>query len=191
MDKAVSISANDTIQRNRNIKQAENRSNENKKTLEKNLGKEAFLKLLVTELRHQDPTSPMNDREFISQMAQFSSLEQMTNLNKSIQNLRRSSRSAEANSLLGKRVEALDSVTGRPVQGVVNGVIYRNNDIRLLVGKREVGLSDIHAVYPGVKEKDKDSIIDRQQRKVNNSINKMNTTKDTGENNDIITKGNK
>ncbi len=49
------------------------------------LGKDSFLKLLITQLRNQDPLNPMEDKEFIAQMAQFSTLEQMQELNKNIQ----------------------------------------------------------------------------------------------------------
>ena len=48
------------------------------------LGKDEFMKILMAQLQHQDPLSPMDDREFISQMAQFSSLEQMMNMTSSI-----------------------------------------------------------------------------------------------------------
>jgi len=52
-----------------------------------NLGKDAFLKILMTQLQNQDPTNPMSDTDFIAQMAQFSSLEQMTNMVTAVQSL--------------------------------------------------------------------------------------------------------
>ncbi len=51
------------------------------------LDKDAFLKLLVTQLQYQDPLSPMEDTEFIAQLAQFSSLEQVQNLNENIKTI--------------------------------------------------------------------------------------------------------
>jgi len=50
-----------------------------------NLDKEAFLQLLVTQLKNQDPLSPMDNTEFVAQLAQFSSLEQLSNMNSSLQ----------------------------------------------------------------------------------------------------------
>jgi flagellar basal-body rod modification protein FlgD len=49
------------------------------------LGRDAFLKLLITQLSHQDPTQPQSDGEFIAQLATFSQLEQLTAINKTLE----------------------------------------------------------------------------------------------------------
>jgi flagellar basal-body rod modification protein FlgD len=51
------------------------------------LGQDAFLKLLLTQLQHQDPTQPMKDTEFIAQLAQFSQLEKLTDISQSVKQL--------------------------------------------------------------------------------------------------------
>src|SRR4249919_3544186 len=68
------------------------------------LGKDDFLKLLVTQLQHQDPMNPMDDKDFMGQMAQFSSLEQITNLVAATQQQAFSSQMSQAVSLIGHQV---------------------------------------------------------------------------------------
>ncbi|NLV89706.1 MAG: flagellar hook capping protein [Tissierellia bacterium] len=62
----------------------EENKNKVKSTSNNDLDKNAFLKLLTVQLSNQDPLNPIEDREFIAQLAQFSSLEQMQNLNATI-----------------------------------------------------------------------------------------------------------
>ncbi|MCL2223876.1 MAG: hypothetical protein FWB96_02785 [Defluviitaleaceae bacterium] len=63
------------------------------------LDRTAFLNLLITQLRHQDPLNPMDDRDFIAQMAQFSALEQMMNLNSTFER-------TQAFGMIGKVIDA-------------------------------------------------------------------------------------
>jgi flagellar basal-body rod modification protein FlgD len=78
------------------------------RTAGQELGKDDFIKILITQLTHQDPTQPMEDKEFIAQMAQFSSLEQMTNMAQDFSRLTNLLSSGEASSSLGKSVEIVD-----------------------------------------------------------------------------------
>jgi flagellar basal-body rod modification protein FlgD len=108
------------------------------------LGKDDFLKILITQLQHQDPTAPLEDKEFISQMAQFSSLEQMTNMTANFQKLQGLLASSEASGILGKQVLIQDGdniVTGMvrevvrgdvPLVGV-NGKYYEFNQVSSVI----------------------------------------------------------
>jgi flagellar basal-body rod modification protein FlgD len=82
--------------------------------VKKNLGKEDFLKLLVTQLRYQDPMSPDDPKEFVAQLAQFSSLEQQITANQNLENvgqlvssLKISLGMSQGVNLLGKTVKGL------------------------------------------------------------------------------------
>ena len=87
---------------------------------QQSLGKDDFLKILITQLSYQDPTSPMEDKEFIAQMAQFSTLEQMTGMAKDFAKLTAMLTGTEASSALGKNVELMEGE--RTIQGAVQAV---------------------------------------------------------------------
>jgi len=106
------------------------------------LGKDDFLRLLITQLRYQDPLSPMEDKEFIAQMAQFSSLEQIRNLYKLNQ-------LQQATSLLGRSVLAVKETNGiqEQVYGRVTGVrTYGDNVLLLLDNGTEIKADEVISV---------------------------------------------
>ncbi len=107
------------------------------------LGKDDFLKLLITQLSHQDPTQPLEDREFVAQMAQFSTLEQMTNMTGELSKVLGLLARSQAVALLGKTVEIADgqaSITGRVE------AISGNQYPQLLVGGRYYDVTQVLSV---------------------------------------------
>jgi flagellar basal-body rod modification protein FlgD len=86
------------------------------------LGKDAFLKLLITQLQHQDPLNPADSTEFTAQLAQFSSLEQLSNVNENLASLKQyeaSINNAQAVSFIGKDIvskgNTIQMTSGQPV----------------------------------------------------------------------------
>ena len=108
------------------------------------LGKDDFLKLLITQLSNQDPTSPMENTEFISQMAQFSSLEQMTNMSSSFTKMASFINSSEAASTLGKTVEL--NIGDTTTTGIVEGAT-RGENPQILVNGMYYSMDKIAAIY--------------------------------------------
>ena len=104
------------------------------------MGKDQFLQLLVTQLKYQDPLKPMEDKEFISQMAQFSSLEQMQNLNTNFSSMK-------AFTLMGKNISAnvKESKTGEQVyvNGIVEKVMIEKGKVSVQVGGRDIPIDEI------------------------------------------------
>ncbi|WP_223642472.1 flagellar hook assembly protein FlgD [Planococcus sp. 4-30] len=94
------------------------------------LGQDAFLKILVTQMKHQDPMEPLKDTEFIGQMAQFTSLEQLTNLNKTMTQFvsnQGTSSLADYAHLIGTSVK-WESETGSG-EGVVKALSSKNGEL--------------------------------------------------------------
>ena len=98
------------------------------------LGKDDFLKLLVGQLKNQDPLNPTTDTDFIGQMAQFSQLEQTTNLATANEQLIAEQRGARAVALLGRTVTYPDATTGVHTAGVVQRVDWLDGKPSLRVG---------------------------------------------------------
>ena len=116
----------------------------NGRTPSQQLGKDDFLKLLITQLTNQDPTQPMEDTQFISQMAQFSSLEQMTNMNESFNKMAGMITSSQATSTLGKTVDI--DLGDTTAQGVVEATSFGDNP-QVMVNGMYYDMSKIRAVY--------------------------------------------
>ena len=107
------------------------------------LDKDAFLQLLVAQMKYPDPLEPTDNTEYISQLATFSQLEETQNMQASLQEM-------EANSLVGKQVvlRVTSSATGETsdVTGTVDSVIHENNKTYLMVNNNLYSIDDLYSV---------------------------------------------
>lgn len=115
----------------------------NKREPSAEMDKNAFLQLLITQMKYQDPLNPMDDRDFLGQMAQFSALEQMQNLNATYAK-------TQAYSMIGKTVTGTyqNPVTGEytDVEGFVDAVTTKGSEVFLYVDGYDIPLSSVTVV---------------------------------------------
>lgn len=105
---------------------------------------ETFLKLLVAQLQYQDPLNPQSDTEFVSQLAQMTSLEQMQDLNSAFS-------SVKAYNLVGKLANAVvtDADTGesKNVCGTIDSIVNKSGTYYAVIGSNVVDISNIQQVF--------------------------------------------
>jgi len=119
------------------------------------LGQDAFLELLVTELQHQDPLAPVDNAQMMAQLAQFSALEQMTKLNTSFEQLSESIQFMSGNidqanfinaaSLVGRQVKGVD-LNGAPVEGEVESVYMEDSMVYLTVDGNLMSMAGVISI---------------------------------------------
>jgi len=123
------------------------------------LSKDAFLQLLVTELKYQDPLNPTNDKDFLAQMAQFSALEQMQNMSTSMN-------AQQANNLIGKTVTA-KLVGEKPgddqtITGVVEATKIKSGKTYVVVNGNDVEVNQVESIYDAGTTNDAYKMIGRE-----------------------------
>jgi len=97
------------------------------------LGKDEFLQLLMEQMKNQDPLDPMKSTDTIAQLAQFSSLEQMTNLNTTFSGFARQDGLIQSMLLKGRSVEATKE-DGTSVSGTIENVVWDSDGMTLTIG---------------------------------------------------------
>jgi flagellar basal-body rod modification protein FlgD len=112
---------------------------------QKNLGQDDFLKLLTVQLAKQDPMKPMDDMSFIGQMAEFTSLEQSSQMVKEFASLRQASDFASASNLLGRQVTVQTKEEGK-VTGAVTGIDAADGTPKLMVNGKLYPLTALKQV---------------------------------------------
>ncbi len=133
----------------------------------KDLGKDEFLRLLITQLSHQDPLKPMEDKEFIAQMAQFSSLEQMMQIKKNLADMKKSFVLNQTFEFLGKKVRVVNGKSGKSDVGIVTEISTGNGTSpKLKVNGKFYEMKDVMGIVLDEGKKiDADKISDKKINK--------------------------
>ena len=104
------------------------------------MGKDDFMQLLIAQLKNQDPMKPMEDKEFVTQLAQFSALEASEKMTRQMEELTGSQMLVQAATLIGKQVSA-KLETGEVVTGTISQVKMLSGQPTAVVNGKEIDTS--------------------------------------------------
>ena len=105
-----------------------------------------FLNLLVTQLQNQNPLEPMDGQQMVAQLAQLTSVSELSKLNANFEKSRGVQMVAQVAGLVGHQVAWIDSTNGSTVAGIVDSVELSGDEWVLNVGDQQVGLDSILAI---------------------------------------------
>ncbi|TCS82942.1 flagellar hook assembly protein FlgD [Tepidibacillus fermentans] len=116
------------------------------------LGKDDFLRIFITQLKNQDPLQPLQDKDFIAQMAQFSSLEQITNMANGmagIEALLSQQNSLGAISNLIGKIGYWENTDGKEQSGLITSVLMKDGEYYVTIGESEIPIYELYKVEIG------------------------------------------
>ncbi len=111
------------------------------------VSKDEFLKLFVAQLQNQSPMDPLKGHEFIAQLAQFSSVEQLTSLNSSFADTLKFQQLSGGSEFIGKKATYFNKSTGSLEEGVIEGAITDGKSISVVIQNQQIPISDVTGIY--------------------------------------------
>ncbi len=111
------------------------------------VNKDEFLKLFVAQLKNQSPLDPLKGHEFIAQLAQFSTVEQLTSLNTTFEEDFKLSQLLAGGVLIGKYATYIDTVLGGIGGGIIQGSQMNGDIINVMIDNKEIPIADLTGIF--------------------------------------------
>ncbi|MBC8553538.1 MAG: hypothetical protein H8D23_28320 [Candidatus Brocadiales bacterium] len=111
------------------------------------VSKDEFLKLFVAQLKNQSPMDPLKGHEFIAQLAQFSSVEQLTSLNASFADTMKFQQLTGGSEFIGKKATFVDPILGGTAEGVIQGAKTLDDSISVVIGNKEIPIANVTGIF--------------------------------------------
>jgi flagellar basal-body rod modification protein FlgD len=118
------------------------------RTAKQTMSQQDFLKLLTMQLKNQDPMKPMDDNSFVTTMAQFTGLEQSSQMITSLKGMGDANKMIAASSMIGREVTVRDN-TGAETTGIVDAVESSAKGLQLRMGTELFSFDAVTRVAPG------------------------------------------